>query len=168
LQRHQLSPDRIEVEITESLLMQNMNSALQNLHAIKQLGVRIALDDFGTGYSSLAYLRMFPFDKLKIDRAFINELMQASDARAIVRTMLELARVLGMDTLAEGVEEPAQLEVLRRVGCSGMQGFLVARPMPAQELAGLLQRWDSLPRPLSEDEMPSSVQGDLSQALRTG
>jgi diguanylate cyclase (GGDEF)-like protein len=168
LQRHQLSPERIEVEITESLLMQNMNSALENLHAIKQLGVRIALDDFGTGYSSLAYLRMFPFDKLKIDRAFIHELMQASDARAIVRTMLELARVLGMDTLAEGVEEPAQLEVLRRVGCSGMQGFLVARPIPAQELAALMQRWDSLPRPLAEDAMPSSVQGDLVQALFRG
>ena len=136
LARHRLREGQLEVEITESLLMENVNEALHNLHAIKQLGVRIALDDFGTGYSSLAYLRLFPFDKLKIDRAFVRELMQASDARAIVRTILELARVLGMSTLAEGVEEPAQLEVLRRVGCSGMQGFLVARPMPAAGAGG--------------------------------
>jgi len=167
LQRHKLSPDRLEVEITESLLMENVDGALENLHAIKQLGVRIALDDFGTGYSSLAYLRLFPFDKLKIDRAFIRELMQESDARAIVRTMLELARVLGMETLAEGVEEPAQLEVLRRVGCSAMQGFLVARPMPAQELAALMERWPSLPRPESAETLPASVHGSLQDALRT-
>jgi diguanylate cyclase (GGDEF)-like protein len=165
LERHRLSPDRLEVEITESLLMENLNSALENLHAIKQLGVRIALDDFGTGYSSLAYLRLFPFDKLKIDRAFIRELMLASDARAIVRTMLELARVLGMDTVAEGVEEPAQLEVLRRVGCSSMQGFLVARPMSAQDLAALIKRWPSMPRPIATEEMPASVHGTLQDAL---
>lgn len=167
LQRHKLPPDRLEVEITESLLMENVDGALENLHAIKQLGVRIALDDFGTGYSSLAYLRLFPFDKLKIDRAFIRELMQASDARAIVRTMLELARVLGMETLAEGVEEPAQLEVLRRVGCSAMQGFLVARPMTAQDLADLIERWPQLPRPVSPEGLPQSVQGSLQELLRT-
>jgi diguanylate cyclase (GGDEF)-like protein/PAS domain S-box-containing protein len=167
LQRHKLSPDRLEIEITESLLMENVDGALENLHAIKQLGVRIALDDFGTGYSSLAYLRLFPFDKLKIDRAFIRELMLASDARAIVRTMLELARVLGMDTLAEGVEEPAQLEVLRRVGCSAMQGFLVARPMTAQDLAALMERWHTLPRPQSGEALPASVHGTLQDALRT-
>ncbi|MFN4115906.1 MAG: putative bifunctional diguanylate cyclase/phosphodiesterase [Inhella sp.] len=157
LQRHKLPPDRLELEITESLLMENVDGALENLHAIKQLGVRIALDDFGTGYSSLAYLRLFPFDKLKIDRAFIRELMQESDARAIVRTMLELARVLGMETLAEGVEEPAQLEVLQRVGCSAMQGFLVARPLSAPDLADLIERWPSLPRPSSADSMPASM-----------
>ncbi len=167
LQRHRLSPERLEIEITESLLMENVDGALENLHAIKQLGVRIALDDFGTGYSSLAYLRLFPFDKLKIDRAFIHELMRASDARAIVRTMLELARVLGMETLAEGVEEPAQLEVLQRVGCSAMQGFLVARPTPAQELAGLIERWPQLPRPVSPEGLPQSVQGSLQDLLRT-
>jgi diguanylate cyclase (GGDEF)-like protein/PAS domain S-box-containing protein len=167
LQRHRLSPDRLEIEITESLLMENVNSALENLHAIKELGVRIALDDFGTGYSSLAYLRLFPFDKLKIDRAFIRELMLASDARAIVRTMLELARVLGMDTVAEGVEEPAQLEVLQRVGCSSIQGFLVARPMPAADLAALISRWPSLPRPTSTDDLPASLHCTLQDALHS-
>ncbi len=166
LGRHRLRPGQLEVEITESLLMENVNEALQNLHAIKQLGVRVALDDFGTGYSSLAYLRLFPFDKLKIDRAFVSELMQASDARAIVRAMLELARVLGMSTLAEGVEEPAQLEVLTRVGCSAIQGYLTARPMPASELAALIARWDGLPRPAVTEPLPSSIQGELNEALR--
>lgn len=157
LEHHQLAPEQLEIEITESLLVDNVQSALENLHAIRELGVRIALDDFGTGYSSLAYLRLFPFDKLKIDRAFVGELMQESEARAIVRTMLELARILGMETLAEGVEEPAQLEVLERVGCSAIQGFLVARPMPAEELAALIARWPSVPRPRAGEPMPESL-----------
>jgi diguanylate cyclase (GGDEF)-like protein/PAS domain S-box-containing protein len=165
LQRYQLEPDRLEIEITESLLVDNVQTALQNLHAIRQLGVRIALDDFGTGYSSLAYLRLFPFDKLKIDRAFVGELMHASDARAIVRTMLELARILGMETIAEGVEEPAQLEVLGRVGCKAIQGFLVARPMTAPQLAALLERWPQMRRPQNSETLPDSVQGSLSEAL---
>jgi predicted signal transduction protein with EAL and GGDEF domain len=162
LRKYKMDPQRLELEITESLLMEDAEGALRSLHALRSLGLRIALDDFGTGYSSLAYLRRFPFDKLKIDRAFIGELMQASDARAIVRTMLELARVLGMETLAEGVEEPAQLAVLERVGCEAMQGFLVARPMPAGELADLLERWPRMPRPHQDDELPLSVQGSLS------
>ncbi|MBB5206424.1 diguanylate cyclase (GGDEF)-like protein/PAS domain S-box-containing protein [Inhella inkyongensis] len=161
LSRYQLSPEWLEVEITESLLMEDVNSAVENLHAIKELGVRIALDDFGTGYSSLAYLRRFPFDKLKIDRAFIRELMTTSDARAIVRTILQLAGVLGMDTVAEGVEEPAQLDVLAHVGCHAIQGFLVARPMPAEELADLCRRWESLPRPESAGNLPESVLSEL-------
>ena len=165
LARYEIDPAQLEVEITESLLMEDIAVALENLHAIKQLGVRIALDDFGTGYSSLAYLRRFPFDKLKIDRAFIRELMSTSDARAIVRTILQLARVLGMDTVAEGVEEPAQLEVLGHVGCSAIQGFLVARPMPVESLVDLLARWDGLPRPASDGNLPESVMADLHPAL---
>ncbi|MBH9575787.1 putative bifunctional diguanylate cyclase/phosphodiesterase [Inhella proteolytica] len=165
LNRYELKPSQLEVEITESLLMEDIAVALENLHAIKQLGVRIALDDFGTGYSSLAYLRRFPFDKLKIDRAFIRELLSTSDARAIVRTILQLARVLGMDTVAEGVEEPAQLEVLSHVGCAAIQGFLVARPMPAEQLVDLIARWDSLPRPSSDGNLPESVMAELHPAL---
>jgi len=165
LNRYELKPSQLEVEITESLLMEDIAVALENLHAIKQLGVRIALDDFGTGYSSLAYLRRFPFDKLKIDRAFIRELLSTSDARAIVRTILQLARVLGMDTVAEGVEEPAQLEVLGHVGCAAIQGFLVARPMPVEQLVDLIARWESLPRPASDGNLPESVMAELSPAL---
>ncbi len=163
LKRYNIVPDRMEIEITESLLMEDVEAAMRNLHVIKELGVRIALDDFGTGYSSLAYLRRFPFDKLKIDRAFIRELMGASDARAIVRTILDLAKVLGMSTVAEGVEEPAQLDVLQGVGCALIQGFLVARPMPPQELADLIARWDTLPRPMSSDDLPASMQAELSE-----
>jgi predicted signal transduction protein with EAL and GGDEF domain len=105
-----LPPPRLEIEVTESLLIDAESAALSHLHALRSIGVRVALDDFGTGYSSLAYLRRFPFDTLKIDRAFVRELMSRHDARAIVKTILALAQTLGMHTLAEGVEEPAQLD----------------------------------------------------------
>lgn len=164
LQRHALAKGQLEIEITESLLMEDVQTALENLHAIKQLGVRIALDDFGTGYSSLAYLRRFPFDKLKIDRAFIRELTSTSDARAIVRTILQLAKVMGMDTVAEGVEEPAQLEVLEHVGCGSIQGFLVARPMTVQALVQLRESWLRLPRPTFDGALPESVLAELPPA----
>jgi diguanylate cyclase (GGDEF)-like protein len=147
LQSSGLPPERLEVEITEGIFLDDTLAALANLHALKDLGIQIALDDFGTGYSSLAYLRRFPFDTLKIDRAFVRELMTHSDARAIVRTIVELARLLGMRTVAEGVEEPAQLEVLRRAGCSSVQGYLLARPAPALALRRLIDQWDPAGRP---------------------
>jgi diguanylate cyclase (GGDEF)-like protein len=140
-----LSPQRLEIEITESLFIDAATVALGHLHALRARGVQVALDDFGTGYSSLAYLRRFPFDTLKIDRAFVRELMTRHDARAIVRTIIDLARTLGMHTLAEGVEEPAQLEVLREAGCAAIQGYLVARPMPLQALNQLLANWTRQP-----------------------
>lgn len=141
IQRSGLAPERLEIEVTESLFMDNSPQALANLHALRDVGVRIALDDFGTGYSSLAYLRRFPFDTLKIDRAFVRELMTRHDARAIVKTILELARTLGMSTIAEGVEEPAQLEVLREAGCGSVQGYLAARPMPRGDFLRLMANW---------------------------
>ncbi len=140
-----LPPDRLEVEVTESLFMDSSPLALANLHALREMGVRIALDDFGTGYSSLAYLRRFPFDTLKIDRAFVRELMTRHDARAIVKTILELAQTLGMSTIAEGVEEPAQLALLREAGCGAIQGFMVARPMPRGDFLRLLANWVDKP-----------------------
>jgi len=142
-----LQPHRLELEITESLFLGAAPTAVQTLHALKRLGVGIALDDFGTGYSSLAYLRRFPFDTLKIDRAFVGELSQRGDALAIVHTIIDLARKLGMDTVAEGVEEPAQLEVLARAGCGAMQGYLAARPMPLPTLAAECVRWTAADRP---------------------
>ncbi|WP_395703106.1 putative bifunctional diguanylate cyclase/phosphodiesterase [Aquabacterium sp.] len=140
-----LPADRLEVEVTESLFMDASPLALANLHALREMGVRIALDDFGTGYSSLAYLRRFPFDTLKIDRAFVRELMTRHDARAIVKTILELAQTLGMSTIAEGVEEPAQLALLREAGCDAIQGFMVARPMPRGDFLRLLANWVDKP-----------------------
>jgi len=136
-----LPPDHLEVEITESLFMDASPVALRNLRALHKRGVRVALDDFGTGYSSLAYLRKFPFDTLKIDRAFVTELLSRPDARAIVRTIIDLARTLGMDTVAEGVEEPAQLAVLERAGCHVIQGYLIAKPLPINEFNELLENW---------------------------
>ncbi len=133
-----LSPRRLEIEITESLLMDAVPVAVANLHALRELGVRVQLDDFGTGYSSLAYLRKFPFDGLKIDRAFVAELTERADAHAIVRTIIELADCLRMETIAEGVEDEAQLAILRAAGCAMVQGYLVARPMPAAALHRLL------------------------------
>jgi diguanylate cyclase (GGDEF)-like protein len=141
LARSGLPAQRLKVEITESLFMDAVPVALANLHGLRDLGVRIALDDFGTGFSSLAYLLRFPFDLLKIDRAFVLELMGRDDARALVRAIVEMARTLGMGTIAEGVEDSAQLQLLRLAGCEAVQGFLVARPMPLAQLQRLLADW---------------------------
>ncbi|MBI5255122.1 MAG: EAL domain-containing protein [Burkholderiales bacterium] len=160
LEQARLAPERLEVEVTESLFMDASPLALRNLHALRELGVRIALDDFGTGYSSLAYLRRFPFDTLKIDRAFVRELMTRHDARAIVKTIIELAQTLGMSTIAEGVEEPAQLDLLREAGCGSIQGFMVARPMPRGDFVRLLANWCDRPQNSVPVDLDISLESD--------
>ncbi len=135
---------RLEIEITESVFIDNVPSALANLRQLKQRGVRVALDDFGTGYSALGYLRRFPFDTLKIDSGFIHELLSRSDTLAIVKSIIALARTLGISTVAEGVEEAAQLDMLRRAGCAAIQGFLAGRPVSIVELGELLAKWSAL------------------------
>ena len=132
---------RLELEITESVFMNESHATIQGLRALKALGLRIALDDFGTGYSSLAYLRRFPFDTLKIDQSFVRELMSRGDARAIVKTILGLARTLNMNTVAEGVEEVQQLDALAAFGCAAVQGYFVAQPMEASEVRGFITGW---------------------------
>ena len=132
-----LAPNRLEVEITESIFLEGGEATLRLLHALRSLGVRIALDDFGTGYSSLSYLQSFPFDKLKIDRSFIQNLLTRDGASAIVRAITELAHALNIETTAEGVEETAQLLELRAHGCSSVQGYLFAEPMSAADVARL-------------------------------
>ncbi|MFL6765810.1 MAG: putative bifunctional diguanylate cyclase/phosphodiesterase [Sphingomicrobium sp.] len=132
-----LAPDRFEVEITESIFLEGGDTTLRLLHALRTLGVRIALDDFGTGYSSLSYLQSFPFDKLKIDRSFIQNLLTRDGAIAIVHAITELANALGIETTAEGVEETAQLMELRAHGCSSVQGFLFAEPMSVEDVERL-------------------------------
>jgi len=127
-----LDPRRLEVEITESIFLESSDSLISVLHSLRTLGIRIALDDFGTGYSSLSYLQSFPFDKIKIDRSFIQQLLSRKGASAIVRAITDLARALGMETTAEGVENSAQLAELRLQGCSSVQGWLIrALTMPA-------------------------------------
>jgi diguanylate cyclase (GGDEF)-like protein len=128
-----LAPNRLEIEITESIFLEG-GEALRLLYGLRSLGVRIALDDFGTGYSSLSYLQSFPFDKLKIDRSFIQNLLTRDGAIAIVHAITELANTLGMETTAEGVEETAQLMELRAHGCSSVQGYLFAEPMVAGDV----------------------------------
>ncbi len=133
-----LDPHRLELEITEGVLLQDNASTLAILHRLKGLGVRIAMDDFGTGYSSLGYLRAFPFDKIKIDRAFVADLSLRPDALAIVRAVTTLADSMGMTTTAEGVETEEQLAHLRGAGCTEVQGYLISRPVPAEAVAPML------------------------------
>ena len=133
-----LPTERLEVEITESVLMQNTATTLAALHRLHGLGIRISMDDFGTGYSSLSNLRSFPFDKIKIDRSFIKGLPDDADSVAIVRAVAGLARSLNMATTAEGVETAAQMDMVRRLGCTQMQGFYFSRPREAAQIARLL------------------------------
>jgi diguanylate cyclase (GGDEF)-like protein/PAS domain S-box-containing protein len=134
-----LPPQRLELEITETVLMQGNAENVGTLHQLLSLGISIALDDFGTGYSSLSYLRMFPFGKIKIDRSFVNELSKNADCAAIVSAVAGLGRSLHVDTVAEGVETSDQLALVRAAGCTHAQGFLFGRPCPASELQF---RWD--------------------------
>ncbi|MEZ2146709.1 EAL domain-containing protein [Bradyrhizobium sp. DN5] len=133
-----LDARRLELEITESVLLQNSDATLATLHELRAMGVRISLDDFGTGYSSLSYLRSFPFDKIKIDRSFVSELATREDSMAIIRAVTGLGRSLGIVTTAEGVENDAQLELLRREGCTQAQGYLFSKPRPASDVAMML------------------------------
>jgi diguanylate cyclase (GGDEF)-like protein len=133
-----LEATRLEVEITESVLLLNSESTLATLHQLRGLGVRISMDDFGTGYSSLSYLRSFPFDKIKIDGTFVHDLASSTDSMAIVRAVAGLGSSLRMTTTAEGIETRAELDHLKREGCTEGQGFLFGRPTPAQGIPALL------------------------------
>ncbi|MBB4860109.1 diguanylate cyclase (GGDEF)-like protein [Novosphingobium chloroacetimidivorans] len=133
-----LPPQRLEVEITESAFAANVEKTLETLHALQGLGVRITLDDFGTGYTSLGHLRLFPFNKLKIDQSFVQDIAPTGNAHAVIRAITTLADALGIETLAEGVEEPSQLAVLRREGCQQIQGYLLSRPMDGAEVRAFI------------------------------
>ena len=135
-----LAPERLEIEVTESVLLATGDSALGQLLALRDMGVRIAMDDFGTGYSSLTQLRVFPFDRLKIDRSFVKDLPGAGGASAIVRAVTGLGHGLGIPVTAEGVETRGQLDELLREGCEGAQGFYFGRPVPEAELATEIAR----------------------------
>ena len=137
LQATGLPPNRLELEITESVLMQNSDATLRKLHQLRELGVRIAMDDFGTGYSSLSYLRSFPCDKIKIDRSFVDDLSNSNSLR-IVQAVAHLASGLNMVTTAEGVETEWQLEMVRAAGCTEMQGNLFSPPRPVKEILPLI------------------------------
>ncbi|HEX6266321.1 MAG TPA: GGDEF domain-containing phosphodiesterase, partial [Burkholderiales bacterium] len=135
-----VSPQLIELEITESQLMHDPGQAIGTMRALREQGIRIAIDDFGTGYSSLAYLTRFPVAALKVDRSFVAGIGRESGDAAIVRAIIEMARALGFTVIAEGVEHAAQVEFLRRYGCHQAQGYFFARPMPAAELQSQLTK----------------------------
>jgi diguanylate cyclase (GGDEF)-like protein/PAS domain S-box-containing protein len=130
-----LAASAVVLEVTESIIMDDLETTLECLHALKGLGLRLAIDDFGTGYSSLSYLRSFPMDVVKIDKSFIDRLAVDSEGAALVRGMIDLSSALGLVTIAEGVEGQEQLAVLREFGCDSVQGYLFAQPMPADDFA---------------------------------
>jgi diguanylate cyclase (GGDEF)-like protein len=149
----QLAPERLELEITETVLLHDeawVRSALERLNA---LGVRIALDDFGTGYSSLSYLRSFPFDKIKIDRSFVAEVGNRADSRAIIQATIQLSEKLGMETTAEGVETEEQYDILVAEGCTHIQGFRISCAVPALDVEGLLSTYNPVAEPAISTEV---------------
>jgi predicted signal transduction protein with EAL and GGDEF domain len=139
-----LAPTRLELEITETLLLDKSEHVTATLHALRALGVRISMDDFGTGYSSLSYLRMFPFDKIKIDGSFVRGIGFSNESKAIIRAIMGLGSSLGMTITAEGIETESEQEFLRAVGCDEGQGFLYSKARPVAEVPHIL---DVLGRP---------------------
>jgi len=133
LERHDIPPDNIELEITETLVMSNPEKAIENLRQLKQMGFTVALDDFGTGYSSLAYLQKLPIDCVKIDISFIRQILVSPNDAVMVKTIIDMAHNLGLQVIAEGVEEEEQTRLLEQFGCDMVQGFLFGRPMPEQQ-----------------------------------
>jgi EAL domain-containing protein (putative c-di-GMP-specific phosphodiesterase class I) len=148
-----VSPERIEFELTETVLMRDLDYATVILSQLREMGVRVAVDDFGTGYSSLAYLRRLAVDTLKIDRSFVNELDDGQGI-AIVEAVIGLAHSLGLEVVAEGVETVSQLSALSARGCHLIQGYLFARPMPVEALLEVLGREVSMPGMLAGGPAP--------------
>ncbi len=136
-----LPPHRLEVEITEGILMQDTLANLELLEALRRMGVHIAMDDFGTGYSSLGYIRKFRFDRIKIDKSFVHDVMTSRDSQAVVQAVCGLCSSLGIQSVAEGVENEHQFQFLRSEGCSLAQGYYIARPMPAAEALQTIADW---------------------------
>jgi EAL domain-containing protein (putative c-di-GMP-specific phosphodiesterase class I) len=135
-----LRPDRLELEITESVFLGATTETMKALQEFRATGISVALDDFGTGYSSLSYLRSFPFNKIKIDQSFVRDLMTCKESMSIVRAVIGLGKSLGIMTIAEGVETQAQLDKLRDKGCTEVQGYFFSRPRPANEVPAMIER----------------------------
>jgi EAL domain-containing protein (putative c-di-GMP-specific phosphodiesterase class I) len=137
-QRHAINLTQIKLELTESMLLENVEDTIATMNALKELGVRFSLDDFGTGYSSLQYLKRLPLNQLKIDQSFVHDLNIDSSDQAIVRTVIAMAQSLNLDVIAEGVETEAQRQFLLDSGCRHFQGYLFGKPMPIGQFKALL------------------------------
>lgn len=139
LLRTRVDPRNLRLELTESVLLNSTNQIRDTLAALKGLGVQLHLDDFGTGYSSLSYLQRYPIDAIKIDRSFINQMLQSVDSVELVRTIVSMAHNLRLEVVAEGVEMAEQLSLLRSLGCEFTQGFFFSKPLPPEELVSYLK-----------------------------
>ena len=139
--RHQLAPDSLVLEITESAIMDDPERALHTLQRLRTMGVRLSIDDFGTGYSSLSYLKSLPVQELKMDRSFVMSMAADEHDAKIVQSTVELAHSLGLSVVAEGVENLATWELLQVLGCDEAQGHLIAKPMPARQFAAWVMAW---------------------------
>ncbi|MEH6826464.1 MAG: EAL domain-containing protein, partial [Motiliproteus sp.] len=144
LARSELPPANLEIEVTESTMMKDPEAMIRSLSALKRLGVGLALDDFGTGYSSLVYLQRFPFDKLKIDRAFIVDVNTSANHATMTHTISTMAKNLDMGVIAEGVETGDQLAFLKQCGCKEAQGYLFSRPVTVGQFTELLPKYNQM------------------------
>jgi EAL domain-containing protein (putative c-di-GMP-specific phosphodiesterase class I) len=136
---HDVSPDHIELELTETLVMQDPAAAEETMRSLRDAGLHLSLDDFGTGYSSLAYLKRFPFSSVKIDRAFVTDITTNAGDAAIAKAIIGMGHGLQLNVIAEGVETAEQLQLLRESGCDQIQGFYFSRPIPADAFAAMLR-----------------------------
>jgi EAL domain-containing protein (putative c-di-GMP-specific phosphodiesterase class I) len=143
LERTGLDPTRLDIEVTEGLMLGEAEVVLQNMRCLRSMGIKISLDDFGTGHSSLSYLCRFPFDTIKIDRSFVQNLGDDTESRAIVSSIISLSRNLRLNVVAEGVETELQLRELRDLRCSRIQGYLFGRPMPPEQVRALASDGDA-------------------------
>ena len=155
-----IDPTRLKLELTESMVLDNVEDTIEKMHAIKLLGVLFSMDDFGTGYSSLAYLTRLPLDQLKIDRAFVTQLPDNKNDAIIAQTIVTMGRSLGLNVIAEGVETEAQREFLERHGCHAYQGFLFSRPVPVDAFEALLGAGDKPPIAAARCDVAASASGD--------
>ena len=139
VKRTAINPIRLKIELTESLVLENVADAIEKMHALKALGIGFSMDDFGTGYSSLAYLTQLPLDQLKIDQSFVHNILTKPADAVIVQTIISMAHILGLNVISEGVETEQQIEFLERSGCLVYQGFLLGKPMPIDEFHDFLK-----------------------------
>jgi len=141
IKKYDIKPSNVELEITESVFIDNMDEIIHKMKLLKDFGIRFSMDDFGTGFSSLSYLRELPFDTLKIDKSFIDDVVTDGSTRTIAESIIELSKKLGFDTIAEGVEQEVQYSLLKNIGCENIQGFYLGKPMSFEEINNLLNKY---------------------------
>ncbi|MDE6700936.1 MAG: EAL domain-containing protein [Acetatifactor sp.] len=139
IKQYHVKPCEVEIEITESILIEDFNKVIEKLKVLREVGIRISLDDFGTGFSSLSYLKKLPIDTLKIDKSFIDTVLTDGATRIITESIINMVKSLGVESIAEGVEEEAQYDYLHAIGCDMIQGYLLGRPQPPEDIDKLLQ-----------------------------